>query len=98
MWRKLASIILKYRIVITVLLVVSTAIMGYYGRKVEITYQWAKLLPDNDPTSLDYEYFKEHFGQDGTVLVIGVDLSSLKKLDNFNAWFDLGDDVKKYKV
>lgn len=79
---------------IVLVIVGLTVVMGYFGRKVEITYQWAKLLPDSDSVSVDYEYFKKHFGQDGSVLVVGTELKALKKLENFNAWYDLGDKIK----
>jgi hypothetical protein len=71
-----------------------TAFMGYKATEIEITYNFAKLLPDSDPASVDYEYFKSKFGQDGAVLVMGCEIEPLKKLENFNAWVDLGDKIK----
>jgi predicted RND superfamily exporter protein len=94
MWRFLARIILRYRIVMVVVVAGITAFMGYKAKDVEITYQFAKLLPDSDSASIDYEFFKGKFGQDGSVLVIGCDIDQLKSLKNFNAWSDLGDKVK----
>ncbi|MGZ3907909.1 MAG: efflux RND transporter permease subunit [Bacteroidia bacterium] len=71
-----------------------TAFMGYKAKDVEITYQFAKLLPDTDSASIDYEFFKSKFGQDGSVLVIGCDIDQLKTPKNFNLWCDLGDKIK----
>ncbi|HEX7414286.1 MAG TPA: MMPL family transporter [Bacteroidia bacterium] len=97
MWRFLARVILRYRIFFLLFVAAVTAFMGYKAKDVEITYFFAKLLPDTDTASIDYEYFKNKFGQDGSVLVIGTDMSQLKKLDNFNKWCDLGDDIKTTK-
>ncbi len=95
MWRFLARVILRYRVFMMLVVVTITAFMGYKAKDVEITYQFAKLLPDSDSASIDYDYFKSKFGQDGSVLVIGSDITPLKKLENFNAWCDLGDRIKK---
>ena len=95
MWRFLAGVILRYRVYFLLFVAAVTVFMGYKAKDVEITYFYAKLLPETDTASIDYEYFKNKFGQDGTVLVIGTDITPLKKLDNFNRWCDLGDDIKK---
>jgi len=94
MWRFLAQIILRYRIIMLLVVAAITVFMGYKAKDVEITYQFAKLLPDTDSASIDYDYFKSKFGQDGSVLVIGSDITPLTKLENFNAWCDLGDKIK----
>ena len=94
MWRFLARVILRYRIFFLLFVAAVTAFMGYKAKDVEITYLFAKLLPDTDTASVDYEFFKNKFGQDGTVLVIGTDITPLKKLNNFNAWCDLGEKLK----
>ncbi len=86
MWRFLAGVILRYRVYFLLFVAAVTAFMGYKAKDVEITYFYAKLLPDTDTASIDYEYFKNKFGQDGSVLVIGTDITPLKKLDNFNRW------------
>jgi len=90
----LGRIILRYRIFFLLFVAAVTAFMGFKAKDVEITYFFAKLLPDSDTASIDYEYFKSKFGQDGSVLVIGTDITPLKKLDNFNAWCKLGDKLK----
>ncbi len=95
MWRFLAGVILRYRVYFLLFVAAVTAFMGYKAKDVEITYFFAKLLPDTDTASIDYEFFKNKFGQDGSVLVIGTDMTPLKKLDNFNRWCDLGDEIKK---
>ncbi|HWY35191.1 MAG TPA: MMPL family transporter, partial [Nitrosopumilaceae archaeon] len=95
MWRFIAHFTLRYRVVILFFIVGVTVFMGYNAREVEITYNFAKLLPDNDSASIDYEFFKNKFGQDGNVLVVGIKQKGVEKLGNFNAWYELGEEIKK---
>jgi predicted RND superfamily exporter protein len=95
MWRFIARFTLRNRITILIILIAATAFMGYHAQKVEITYNFAKLLPDTDSASIDYEFFKSKFGQDGNILVVGIDKKGIEKLENFNAWYDLGESIKK---
>ncbi|MCE3226506.1 MAG: hypothetical protein K0S32_1057 [Bacteroidetes bacterium] len=94
MLKKLAYFILKYRLALIIAIGLITVFMGYYASKIEITYNFAKLLPDDDQTSVDYEFFKKKFGQDGTVLVIGMPKDKLNELKTYKAWEKLGEDIK----
>lgn len=94
MWRFLARFILRYRVFMLLVVAAITVFFGYKAKDIEITYQFAKLLPDSDSASIDYDYYKSKFGQDGAALLIGSDITPLKKLKAFNAWCDLGDQLK----
>ena len=95
MWATIARLILRNRIPIIAVLLVITAILGYLASKAEISYEAPRLLPQHDSTALQYKEFKERFGQDGSVMVIGISDSTLYTLKNFNSWFDLGNTLKK---
>lgn len=97
MWKFIAGNILRFRIPLLIISLSVVVFMFFFARKVEITYHWAKLLPDTDSASIDYEYFKSKFGQDGTVLVLGVEEKPLHDLNNFNAWYDLGESIKNIR-
>ncbi|MGE0568949.1 MAG: RND family transporter [Bacteroidia bacterium] len=71
-----------------------TAFMGFFATKVEISYQFAKLLPEDDQASKDYRYFKEKFGQDGTILLIGIEKDKLHELKNYKEWARLTNQIK----
>ena len=94
MLKRLAYFVLKFRIALIILIIAITAFMGFFASKIEITYNFARLLPDNDSTSIDYDFFKKKFGQDGTILVIGINKDKLNDLKNYQAWATLGDDIK----
>lgn len=95
MWSHIAKFILRKRIPIIVSLAVITAILGYYATKAQISYEAPRLLPDHDSIAIRYKEFKKRFGQDGSVMVIGISDSNLYTVKNFNAWFDLGNTLKK---
>ena len=95
MWVQLARIILRNRLAILIALGLITAFMSYKAQFVELTYEFSKLLPPTDQTRIEYESFKDMFGEDGNVLVIGIREENLFELDKFNAWYDLGKDLKE---
>jgi len=72
-----------------------TAFMGYKASKVEIAYEFAKLLPNTDEASIDYDNFKQQFGLDGNVLVIGIQAEDLYQLKTFNAYYELNAAIKE---
>lgn len=90
----IARFILRNRILILIVLGVITVFMGYQARKVEMDYNFAQLLPEYDSTFVEYKRFKDFFKEDGNQLILGTDFDNLKTLDNFNAWYDLGHQIK----
>ncbi|MBI1221385.1 MAG: MMPL family transporter [Bacteroidetes bacterium] len=87
MWVKISSIILRYRVIIGIILVVVTGLMGFLATKTEMAYELTKVIPDDDPANIVYEKFKETFGEDGSVMVVGVQSDDLFKLDFFRDWY-----------
>ncbi|MBK9283532.1 MAG: MMPL family transporter [Sphingobacteriaceae bacterium] len=94
MLKRIAYFILKQRLPLIITIGLITIFMGYFATKIEQDYHFAKLLPDDDTTSIEYEFFKKKFGLDGTILVVGVESEKLKSLSNYNAWAKLGNDIK----
>jgi len=72
MWIRLGQFILKYRFPLLFLLIAATAIMGYWASKVELSYEFSRAIPVNHPANIIYQEFKKKFGEDGNLLVIGV--------------------------
>ena len=69
--------------------------MAYEGKNVKLSYENSSLLPEKDSTRIEYLKFKNLFGEDGNVIVIGTINPELFKLDQFNAWTELGDNIRK---
>jgi len=95
MWGAIARIILLNRIVILLILLAITIFMGWQASKIELSYQFAKPLPQDDQAMLDYNSFKKMFGEDGNVMVIGLQDSNLFELSKFNYYYDLVNDIKQ---
>jgi predicted RND superfamily exporter protein len=68
--------------------------MGYEASKIELSYEFAKILPDNDPTFIDYKNFKKQFGEDGNVMVVGFQDKDFFTLNKFNDWYHLSKSIK----
>jgi predicted RND superfamily exporter protein len=97
MWAAIAQFILRNRISIILVLAAITGVSSYYASKAQISYEAPRLLPNHDSIAVKYRAFKDRFGQDGSVMVIGISDSNLYELKNFNCWFDLGNAVKEVK-
>ncbi len=95
MFTYISRFILKHRTLIIVVLALLTLFMGYMGKNVKLSYENSSLLPEKDSTRMDYQKFKNRFGEDGNVIVIGTINPDLFKLEQFNAWTDLGSNIRK---
>lgn len=72
-----------------------TAFMGYKAFDIHLSYDFAKILPETDPDFIAYDNFKKTFGEDGSVMVIGVEDKNFFQLQKFNDWWKLGQEIKK---
>jgi predicted RND superfamily exporter protein len=72
--------------------------MGYQAQFAKMSYQLAQMLPQSDSTFIEYQEFKNTFGKDGSVVVVGIDDEKLYQLENFNAWYDLAQQIKKIET
>ncbi|WP_448520621.1 efflux RND transporter permease subunit [Rhodoflexus sp.] len=97
MWEKVADIVLKYRFVFIALLLSITAFMGYQARKVEMSYDFVKVVPQDDPEMLFFKDFLQTFGEDGNLFVIGLKDSALYRYDNFRRFQELATKIQGLK-
>jgi predicted RND superfamily exporter protein len=68
---RFAALLLRNRIAFIIGLLALTVLMGYYATRVQLSYSFARVLPEHDSTQVQYEEFKKLFGEDGNVMVIG---------------------------
>ena len=95
MWRKTGQFILAYRLALLILLLAATAFMGYHASKLELSYEFSRAIPANHPANKTYQAFKQKYGQDGNLLVIGIQTPELFKEKIFNDYAGLHRDLKK---
>lgn len=95
MWKRLAKFVLKNRLVFLILLFVCTGLMAFYASKIKLSYEFSKAIPTDNPKYQDYLSFKKKFGDDGNLLVIGVQTDHFFELNNFEHYRTLNNDLKK---
>lgn len=95
MWSKLSSIIIKGRVWLLLLTVLFTAFMGYQAKKIEITYDFIKVVPDQDPDLIYFKEFQKTFGEDGNILAIGLKNDKLYEYKTFAKYQQLAKDLAK---
>jgi len=97
MWANAAKIILRNRFALIILLGIITAFMAYEATHVQLSYEFARVLPDKDPDYIDYLKFKDLFGEDGAVMVVGIQDSNFYQLKKYNDWYNLNNEIKNIK-
>jgi predicted RND superfamily exporter protein len=95
MWKRLGKFILKYRIVLLVLLLGTTAFMAFEATKLQLSYEFANAIPTDHPKYKTYQEFRKKFGEDGSLLVIGIQTDKLFEEKIFNDYTRLVTDIKK---
>ena len=95
MWNKVADFIIKFRLALIVVIGLITIFMGYHASRVEMSYDFARTVPLDDPDMIELQKFKSQFGEDGNGIAIGVKDSALYELKNFQAFQQFTRDVKK---
>ena len=86
MWFKVSGIILRNKILLLSILAVITVFLGYHARRVEMSYEYASLLPKKDQAYKDYQKFVAVFGEEGNLIIVGIQDSNFFKIDHFNKW------------
>jgi predicted RND superfamily exporter protein len=94
MWRKFSDILLKNKLAFTLVILMVTVFMGYEAAKMELSYEFVKILPSDDPTFIEYQNFKKNFGEDGSVMVLGFEDKKFFTLHEFNDWYHLSKTIK----
>lgn len=94
MWNRVAQLIIRFRLVLIVIIALSTAVMGYYASKVEMSYDFARTVPLDDPDMIMLNQFRAQFGEDGNIIAVGLKDSSVYQLNNFLALRELTRDIK----
>src|SRR6187402_1884777 len=95
MWKNLGLFVLRFRLPLLIFLVLVTGVMAFFASKVSLSYEFAKAIPVDNPKYQDYKAFRDKFGDDGNVLVIGVQTDRLFEFDFFKEYQPLQRALKK---
>ncbi len=95
MFNWLSRFILRQRYPLVVVVGLITIFMGWKATDIQLSYDFAKILPATDPDYKAYAKFKEMFGEDGSVMVMGVEDKNFYTVEKFNGWWELGEEIRK---
>lgn len=94
MWQLLGQFILRYRLFLLSILLGLTLFMVYHASKVELSYEFARAIPTDHPKYKAYQEFRKKFGEDGNLLVIGIQTDKLFQEKIFNSYISLQKGLK----
>ena len=95
MWQLLVRLILRNRPLILTIIGVITVFMAYKGSQVKMSYEMARMLPKSNIYNIEYDKFKQEFGQDGSVIFVAIQDPKLFTLQHFDDWYDLSNEVRE---
>jgi uncharacterized protein len=95
MWHSLGKFILKYRLPLLLVLAAITGFMAYHASKVQLSYDFSRAIPINNSKYKAYQEFRKQFGEDGNLLVIGIQTDSFFNEKLFNSYASLQRNLKK---
>ncbi len=94
MWKSIGEGILRYRLLLLTVLLVVTVVMGWQASKVKLSYEFSRAIPTDHPKYLAYQGFKSTFGEDGNLLVIGIQTDRFFQEQVFNDYASLRRNIK----
>jgi predicted RND superfamily exporter protein len=84
MWYKLGELILKKRMLFLSVLFLGTVLMGWQASKVQLSYDFTRALPTDNPKYIEYQDFLKRFGGDGNTMVVGIQSAHFYEKEYFN--------------
>lgn len=97
MWKVFAHFILSKRISLLLVLLGATVFMSWQASQVRLSFNAGKVLPQTDSAYIDYANFKKTFGEDGSIMVLGIQSDSLFSPAFFSDWLALGKQINQIK-
>jgi predicted RND superfamily exporter protein len=95
MWESLARLVLKFRLFFLLFLLAATGFMAYHASRVRLSYDFNSSIPTDNPKYIANLNFRQQFGDDGNLLVVGVQTEKLFEKDVFSGYIALAEQLKK---
>ena len=92
-WTKVAGIILRNRYLVLIGIAIITVLLASQMQYMKFSYTEANLLPEDHQANIEYNQFLKIFGEEGNLVLLGVNDSTIFTPKKFNAWNNL---VKKF--
>lgn len=98
MWQQLAKFVLKNKLVLCLLVLIGTVFMGWQATQVKLSYEFSKAIPTDNPKYRAFQNFKQQFGEDGNLLVIGFTSDKFFTPTVFSSYTQLCQQLKQVKA
>lgn len=95
-WPKVANIILRNRILILLAVAAFTVFLGLQWKNMQFSNTEANILPDDHPATVQYNAFKNIFGEEGNAIVLAIRDSLLFTPSKFNRWNKLSKQLEAF--
>ncbi|MFV8226396.1 efflux RND transporter permease subunit [Christiangramia aquimixticola] len=95
-WNSIASLILRNRIAIIIIIGVATFLLSTQWKNMRFSHTEANLMPDDHEVNLSYNDFLDKFGEEGNLILLGIQDSELFTPEKFAAWNKLTDKLLTY--
>lgn len=95
-WNTIARFILRNRLLILIAVIVATVFLGSQWKHMQFSFTEANLLPDDHPINIEYNKFLDKFGEEGNLIVIATNDSTLFTPKKFEAWNALTKKLRTY--
>jgi predicted RND superfamily exporter protein len=96
-WSKTSRFVLKQQIAILTTITIITILLGSQMKHIKLSYTEANLLPEDHIENIKYNNFLEIFGEEGTLIVLGVKDSTIFNPDKFLNWNRLAKQLDSLK-
>ena len=97
MWESIARFVLKNKLFLLIVLGLITAFMGWHASKVQLSYDFTGAIPTDNARYMSYQHFRKQFGEDGNMMVIGLQSDHLFEEKTFRDFASLGKQIKSIK-
>jgi uncharacterized protein len=95
MWNRVADLIIRFRLVFIIIIALTTIVMAWYASKVQMSYDFARTVPPDDPDMITLTKFREQFGEDGNIIAVGLKDSAVYSLKNFLSFREMTREIRK---
>ncbi|WP_124979371.1 efflux RND transporter permease subunit [Nonlabens xiamenensis] len=95
-WNSIARLILRNREILLGLILLATVGLATQWQHMQFTHTEANLLPDDHPVNQEYNAFLDRFGEEGNLIILGIEQESLDTFEKFNQWNQLADTLSGF--
>ncbi|MDB5196840.1 MAG: transporter [Flaviaesturariibacter sp.] len=95
MWKSLGEGVLRFRWMLLGILLAITIFMGWQASQVKLSYEFSRAIPTDNPKYRDYQAFRKTFGEDGNLMVIGVQTKRFFEKAFFDDYTRLQEAIKE---